>query len=81
MLQLFLCFGSRIVGALFQRPPLISAVKRQLRVRTIYECKLLEYDQDKNMGENFLLRKPKIYTTFEYLIDLTVVSAKVKPVI
>ncbi|KAF6040692.1 DKC1 [Bugula neritina] len=39
-----------LTGALFQRPPLISAVKRQLRVRTIYECKLLEYDQDKNMG-------------------------------
>lgn len=25
-----------LTGALFQRPPLISAVKRQLRVRTIY---------------------------------------------
>ncbi|XP_013773643.1 H/ACA ribonucleoprotein complex subunit 4 [Limulus polyphemus] len=37
-------------GALFQRPPLISAVKRQLRVRTIYETKLLEYDQEKHMG-------------------------------
>ena len=24
-------------GALFQRPPLISAVKRQLRVRTIFD--------------------------------------------
>ena len=33
-----------LTGALFQRPPLISAVKRQLRVRTIYESKLLEYD-------------------------------------
>lgn len=29
-------------GALFQRPPLISAVKRQLRIRTIYDSKLLE---------------------------------------
>ncbi|XP_054723595.1 H/ACA ribonucleoprotein complex subunit DKC1-like, partial [Uloborus diversus] len=37
-------------GALFQRPPLISAVKRQLRVRTIYEVKLLEYDNEKNLG-------------------------------
>ena len=27
-------------GALFQRPPLISAVKRQLRIRTVYESKL-----------------------------------------
>merc|ERR1712050_246520 len=37
-------------GALFQRPPLISAVKRQLRVRTIYESKLLEYSQENNLG-------------------------------
>merc|ERR1711874_638409 len=37
-------------GALFQRPPLISAVKRQLRVRTVYESKLLEHDEEKNMG-------------------------------
>ncbi|RWS29421.1 hypothetical protein B4U80_04871, partial [Leptotrombidium deliense] len=39
-----------LTGALFQRPPLISAVKRQLRVRTIYETKLLEYNKEKNMG-------------------------------
>lgn len=39
-----------LTGALFQRPPLISAVKRQLRVRTVYECKLLEYNERKNMG-------------------------------
>ncbi|KAI9624895.1 hypothetical protein KEM48_008677 [Puccinia striiformis f. sp. tritici PST-130] len=31
-----------LTGALFQRPPLISAVKRQLRIRTIYETKLIE---------------------------------------
>merc|ERR1719507_897781 len=37
-------------GALFQRPPLISAVKRQLRVRTVYESKLVEHDEEKNMG-------------------------------
>ncbi|PON95575.1 tRNA pseudouridine synthase B family [Trema orientale] len=36
-------------GAVFQRPPLISAVKRQLRIRTIYESKLLEYDPDKHL--------------------------------
>ncbi|XP_023222523.1 H/ACA ribonucleoprotein complex subunit 4-like, partial [Centruroides sculpturatus] len=35
-----------LTGALFQRPPLISAVKRQLRVRTIYEIKFLEYKQE-----------------------------------
>ncbi|KAG8239830.1 hypothetical protein J437_LFUL011456 [Ladona fulva] len=40
----------KLRGALFQRPPLISAVKRQLRVRTIYDSKLLEYDQERNMG-------------------------------
>lgn len=41
----------KLKGALFQRPPLISAVKRQLRVRTIYECKLFDYDPERNMGE------------------------------
>ncbi|KAF7697396.1 H/ACA ribonucleoprotein complex subunit DKC1 [Silurus meridionalis] len=39
-----------LTGALFQRPPLIAAVKRQLRVRTIYESKLIEYDQEKRLG-------------------------------
>jgi H/ACA ribonucleoprotein complex subunit 4 len=39
-----------LTGALFQRPPLISAVKRQLRIRTIYESKLIEFDQDRNLG-------------------------------
>ncbi|XP_043699484.1 H/ACA ribonucleoprotein complex subunit 4-like [Telopea speciosissima] len=38
-----------LTGAVFQRPPLISAVKRQLRIRTIYESKLLEYDPDKHL--------------------------------
>jgi H/ACA ribonucleoprotein complex subunit 4 len=38
-----------LTGALFQRPPLISAVKRQLRIRTIYESKLLEYDDERNL--------------------------------
>ncbi|WFD31259.1 centromere/microtubule-binding protein cbf5 [Malassezia sp. CBS 17886] len=37
-------------GALFQRPPLISAVKRQLRIRTIYDHKLIEYDNDRQLG-------------------------------
>lgn len=37
-------------GALFQRPPLISAVKRQLRIRTIYESKLIEYDDERHLG-------------------------------
>jgi len=40
----------KLKGALFQRPPLISAVKRQLRVRSVYENKLLDYDESRNMG-------------------------------
>lgn len=41
----------KLRGALFQRPPLISAVKRQLRVRTVYDSKLLDYDETRNMGK------------------------------
>lgn len=39
-----------LTGALFQRPPLISAVKRQLRVRTIHQAKLIEFDNDRHLG-------------------------------
>lgn len=39
-----------LTGALFQRPPLISAVKRQLRIRTVYESKLLEFDDKRKLG-------------------------------
>ncbi|XP_047067321.1 H/ACA ribonucleoprotein complex subunit 4-like [Lolium rigidum] len=39
-----------LTGAVFQRPPLISAVKRQLRVRTIYESKLLEHDPERHLA-------------------------------
>ncbi|KAJ3205537.1 centromere/microtubule-binding protein cbf5, partial [Clydaea vesicula] len=39
-----------LTGALFQRPPLISAVKRQLRIRTIHDIKLTEFDQDRNLA-------------------------------
>jgi len=39
-----------LTGALFQRPPLIAAVKRQLRIRTIYEAKMIEYDSDRHLG-------------------------------
>lgn len=41
---------STLTGALFQRPPLISAVKRQLRIRTIYDSQLIEYDNDRHLG-------------------------------
>ncbi|ODV93170.1 hypothetical protein PACTADRAFT_18677 [Pachysolen tannophilus NRRL Y-2460] len=39
-----------LTGALFQRPPLISAVKRQLRVRTIYDTNLIEFDNKRGLG-------------------------------
>lgn len=42
----------KLTGALFQRPPLISAVKRQLRVRSIYKFHLYDYDEERNMGMN-----------------------------
>lgn len=38
----------KLTGSCFQRPPLISSVKRDLRVRTIYESKVLEFDSEKN---------------------------------
>lgn len=47
--QLAVCL-EKLTGALFQRPPLISAVKRQLRIRTIYQSKLLEYDSERHLG-------------------------------
>eukprot|EP00962_Isochrysis_galbana_P004051 scaffold1130_cov127-Isochrysis_galbana.AAC.3 len=40
----------QLTGALFQRPPLISAVKRQLRVRTVYKNTLIEYDNERHLG-------------------------------
>jgi len=40
----------QLTGALFQRPPLISAVKRQLRVRTVYKNELLEFDKERNLA-------------------------------
>lgn len=39
-----------LTGALFQRPPLISAVKRQLRIRTIHAAKLIEFDNERNLA-------------------------------
>ena len=33
-----------LTGALFQRPPLISAVKRQLRIRTVHNINLIEFE-------------------------------------
>lgn len=42
---------SRLLGAQFQCPPLISAVKRQLRVRRIKTIDLVEYDNKSDLGE------------------------------
>lgn len=39
-----------LTGSLFQKPPEVSAVKRELRVRTIYESDLLEFDSEKRLG-------------------------------
>lgn len=39
-----------MTGPCFQRPPLISAVKKELRVRTIYESKLYEHDIKRDMA-------------------------------
>jgi len=39
-----------LTGSLYQRPPLISAVKRQLRVRTIYKSDLLEFDKERSLA-------------------------------
>ena len=39
----------KLTGALFQRPPLIAAVKRQLRIRSIYSSKLIEFDNEKQL--------------------------------
>ncbi|KAF1741041.1 hypothetical protein MXB_4757, partial [Myxobolus squamalis] len=39
-----------LTGACFQRPPLIAAVKRQLRIRTIYQTKLLQFDEKHHLG-------------------------------
>jgi H/ACA ribonucleoprotein complex subunit 4 len=39
-----------MTGPLFQKPPAVAAVKRQLRVRNIYESKLLEFDAEKKLA-------------------------------
>jgi len=39
-----------LTGPVFQKPPAIAAVKRELRVRTIYQSKFIEFDAEKNLG-------------------------------
>jgi len=41
---------AKLTCAMYQRPPLISAVKRRLRIRTIYKSKVLEYDPERHLG-------------------------------
>ena len=40
----------QLTGALFQKPPAISAVKKQLRIRNIYQMKLLDVDFESNQA-------------------------------
>ena len=40
----------RLTGPVFQKPPLIAAVKRELRIRHIYELKMLEFNEEENLG-------------------------------
>jgi len=37
-------------GAIYQRPPIIAAVKRRLRIRNIYKSKLIEYDPEQDLA-------------------------------
>jgi len=37
-------------GAVFQMPPLNSAVKRELRIRTLYDMKLLDYNHESKLA-------------------------------
>uniref|UniRef100_A0A6B2L2N4 Uncharacterized protein n=1 Tax=Arcella intermedia TaxID=1963864 RepID=A0A6B2L2N4_9EUKA len=39
-----------LTGALYQRPPVISAVARRLRIRTIKRNQLLEFDEEKHLA-------------------------------
>lgn len=40
----------QLQGPCFQRPPLIAAVKRQLRVRNVYSNKLVQYDKQRHLA-------------------------------
>jgi len=40
----------QLKGAVFQMPPLNSAVKRELRIRTLYETKCLDYNPDTKLA-------------------------------
>jgi H/ACA ribonucleoprotein complex subunit 4 len=44
----------QLTGVIFQKPPVIAAVKKELRVRTIHQVKLFEFDQERNMAVYWL---------------------------
>lgn len=39
-----------LTGPVFQKPPAVAAVKRQLRIRNIYKTKLYEFNPESNMA-------------------------------
>ena len=53
---------STLTGSLFHNPPLISAVKRQLRIRTIYKSALLEHDMDRNLSVFWVSCRPYVHS-------------------
>lgn len=41
---------SELKGSVFQKPPEKSNVSRTLRIRTIYDCKLFDFDAERNLA-------------------------------
>ncbi|KAL7720102.1 Centromere/microtubule binding protein cbf5 [Entamoeba marina] len=46
----YVCVFQTLTGALFQLPPVIAAVKRTLRIRTIYDTELLEINKEEGLA-------------------------------
>lgn len=40
----------KLTGPVFQKPPVIAAVKRELRIRSIYESKLVEFNKENDLA-------------------------------
>eukprot|EP01013_Petalomonas_cantuscygni_P006278 TRINITY_DN1721_c0_g1_i2.p1 TRINITY_DN1721_c0_g1~~TRINITY_DN1721_c0_g1_i2.p1 ORF type:complete len:582 (+),score=193.28 TRINITY_DN1721_c0_g1_i2:105-1850(+) len=43
------CIEREFTGPLLQKPPIMAAVKRQLRIRTIERCRVIEYNAAENV--------------------------------
>ena len=58
-----------LTGPLFQKPPAVAAVKRQLRIRNIYQSKLVEFDNEKKMAVIWVSVEAGTYvrTLFEHI--------------